>query len=86
LTVRRSHSRFGGLLASGREEIIEKQYNEIKKLESKYRKLYEGSPVMCRTINRDGIILDCNQAYLDSLGYDQKAQVVGHSIFEQSST
>lgn len=74
----------GGLLASRREEIIEKQYNEIKHLESKYRKLYEGSPVMCRTINTDGIIEDCNQAYLDNLGYSSKDEVIGHSIFEHT--
>lgn len=72
------------LLTSRREEIIEKQYDEIKKLESKYRKLYEGSPVMCRTINKDGIIIDCNQAYLNHLGYSTKDEVIGHSIFEHT--
>lgn len=72
------------LLTSRREEIIENQYNEIKKLESKYKKLYEGSPVMCRTINKDGIIIDCNQAYLDHLGYSSKDEVIGHSIFEHT--
>lgn len=70
------------LLASRREEIIEQQHNEIKKLESKYRKLYEGSPVMFRTINKEGRILDCNQAYVTGLGYSNKDEIIGHSIFE----
>lgn len=70
--------------ASRREEIIEDQYNEIKKLESKYRKLYEGSPVMFRTINSDGIILDCNQAYVIGMGYSNKNEITGHSIFEHA--
>lgn len=70
--------------ASRREEIIEYQYNEIKKLESGYRKLYEGSPVMFRTINGDGIILDCNQAYVIGLGYSNKNEITGHSIFEHT--
>ena len=77
-------SRKRGLLASRREEIIENQYSEIKKLESKYRKLYDGSPVMLRTINTDGIIIDCNQAYVSNLGYSTKEEVLGHSIFEHT--
>lgn len=77
-------SKIGKIFSSRREEIIEKQYYQIKQLESKYRKLYEGSPVMCRTINTDGIIIDCNQAYLDNLGYSSKQEVIGHSIFEHT--
>lgn len=77
-------ARIRGLLASRREEIIENQYSEIKKLESKYRKLYDGSPVMLRTINTDGIILDCNQAYVSSLGFSTANEVIGHSIFEHT--
>jgi len=67
-----------GFLSSRREEIIENQYNEIKELESRYRTLYEKSPVMKRTINRDGIILDCNEAYLKGLGYSSMHEVKGH--------
>jgi len=71
-------------LASRREEIIEKQYQEIKSLECRYQRLYDDSPVMLRTINTDGIILDCNQAYLANLRYSSKREVVGHSIFEHT--
>lgn len=76
-------SRIKRLLVSRREEIIENQYYEIKRLESKYRKLYDSSPLMCRTINTEGIILDCNQTYLENLGYSAK-EVIGHSIFEHA--
>jgi PAS domain S-box-containing protein len=69
---------------SRREEIIEKQYYEIKNLESKYKKLYEECPVMLRTINLDGVILDCNSTYANSLGYSSKEEVIGHSIFEHT--
>ena len=77
-------SKIKKFLGSRREEIIEKQFYEIKALELKYRRLYDDSPVMCRTINTDGIILDCNQAYLDNLRYSSKSEVVGHSIFEHT--
>jgi PAS domain S-box-containing protein len=74
-----------GFLSSRREEIIEDLYNQVKNLETKYRKLYEGSPEMYRTIDIDGNIIDCNQAYIDSLGYVTKSDVVGHSVFEHTA-
>jgi len=71
-------------MSSRREEVIEKQYYEIKALESKYQRLYDDSPVMCRTINTEGIILDCNQSYIDNLRYASKSEVIGHTIFEHT--
>ena len=71
-----------GLFSSRREEIIQKQYNEIRQLECKYRNLYEGAPDMYRTINTHGIVIDCNKAYVNDLGYSSKDEVIGHSIFE----
>ncbi|HYL65742.1 MAG TPA: ATP-binding protein [Nitrosopumilaceae archaeon] len=50
-------------------------------VDRKYRKLYDGLPDLCRTINEDGIILDCNVVYANSLGYS-KEEVIGKSIFE----
>jgi PAS domain S-box-containing protein len=69
---------------SRREEIIEKQYEELKELESKYRALYENAPVLLRTINRDGVILDCNNTYVERLGYSSKSEVIGHTIFDHT--
>lgn len=64
------------------------EFNKTKDLlnrflegERKYRSLYEGSPDMYRTINTEGIIIDCNEAYAKNLGYTKK-EVVGGSIFE----
>lgn len=74
-----------GLFSSRREEIIERQYNEIKKLECKFRNLYEGAPDMYRTINTHGIVIDCNKAYVNDLGYSAKDEVIGHSIFEHAA-
>lgn len=57
----------------------------MKTLEARYKKLYDGSPEMYRTIDSNGIIIDCNQAYVDNLGYLTKNEVVGHSIFEHTA-
>ena len=72
-------------LTSRREDIIEDQFNEIKLLECKYRNLYDGSPDMFRTIDREGMIIDCNQSYVKGLGYSEKAEIIGHSIFEHTA-
>ncbi len=65
-----------------------KDFNKTKELlnrflegERKYRSLYEGSPDMYRTINTEGIIIDCNNAYVKNLGYTKK-EVIGGSIFD----
>jgi PAS domain S-box-containing protein len=79
-----SGQRIKRFMSSRREEVIEKQYYEIKALESKYQRLYDDSPVMCRTINTEGIILDCNQSYIDNLRYASKSEVIGHTIFEHT--
>jgi len=56
-----------------------------KKLESeaqlKYKNLYENSPALHRTINTNGIILDCNESYAKRFGYT-KDEIIGSSIFK----
>src|SRR3989304_1406686 len=47
----------------------------------KYEELYEKSPGLNRTINMDGIIIDCNKPYADAFGYT-KDEVIGKSIFD----
>jgi PAS domain S-box-containing protein len=71
-----------GIFGSRREEVIETLYNQVRELENRYKKLYEGSPSMYRTIDIHGFIIDCNQAYVDTLGYSSKNEVIGHSLFE----
>jgi len=45
-----------------------------------YETLYEESPVLYRTIDRNGIIINCNKTYAKSLGYS-KDELIGTSIF-----
>lgn len=47
----------------------------------KYQNLYDSAPEMFRTINLDGVILDCNKQYCVQLGYTKK-EVIGKSIFD----
>lgn len=64
------------------------EFNKTKDLlnlflegERKYRSLYVNSPDMYRTINTEGIIIDCNEAYAENLGYTKK-EVIGGSIYD----
>lgn len=65
-------------------QSIDKSTRKIKAAEEKYRGLYEESPDLYRTINKDGIILDCNKSYAKTLGY-KKSEVIGSSIFSHTA-
>jgi len=52
--------------------------------ENIYRQLYENSPDLYRTINREGVIILCNKSYADKLGYTIP-EVIGASIFEHTA-
>jgi len=62
-----------------RHPVIEDVFPLSK--EAVFRKLYENSPIMFRTVDLNGIILLCNQQYADKLGYSIK-EIIGKSIFE----
>src|SRR3989338_1285854 len=43
--------------------------------------IYENSSGLFRTIDLDGYIIECNQSYVDSLGYT-KDEIIGQSIYD----
>ncbi len=70
------------------QDVIQKQFEQLRKThknlketEHKYRNLYENSPDPLRTINTDGITLDCNKSYCIKLGYE-KNEVIGKSVYD----
>lgn len=52
---------------------------------NKYQNLYDGAPDLYRSINLDGMVMNCNRAYVESLGYESKDDILGHSIFEHTA-
>lgn len=72
-------------MGSRLDEIIANLYYEVRRLESKHRRLYDGSPAMHYTVNVEGRILNCNQTYVRALGYASKGGIVDHSIFEHTA-
>ena len=77
-----------GLLSSSFNEMV-KSLKQSKDLlfESgfRYRNLYDSSPVLLRTIDEKGIIVDCNETYSKVLGLP-KNEIIGKSIYEHIPT
>ena len=66
---------------TSKESELENLRKEISILKKKYQIFYDEMPDLLRTINTDGIILDCNKAYAESLGYS-KDEIIGKSVFD----
>ncbi len=73
------------------EKEVEKKYNELKKaydailmVENKYQNLYEHSPDLLRTIDLNGIIVNCNKSYATGLGYERN-EIIGNSILKHTA-
>jgi PAS domain S-box-containing protein len=47
--------------------------------ESRFRQIYDDAPVMMHSINEEGIILNANKKWLESLGY-RREEVIGHTL------
>ncbi|CUR52535.1 putative Histidine kinase [Nitrosotalea devaniterrae] len=63
---------------------VESKRTESKTDPIKYKNIYEESPVLQRTVNTNGIILECNQAYVKNFGYS-KEDVLGKSLFDHTA-
>ncbi|SRR5579885_66058 len=51
---------------------------------SRYMMLYENSPVLQRTVDTNGIIIECNQAYVKNFG-NFKSDVIGKPLFDHTA-
>jgi PAS domain S-box-containing protein len=65
---------------------LNKPKSKKEKLDFKldYKEIYESSPILQRTIDKNGLIISCNAAYVKKLGYTKK-QVIGKSVFEHTA-
>ena len=62
-----------------------KKYTEILvSSKERYKNLYDSAPDLCRTVDENGIVLDCNKSYAEHLGYS-KEELIGRSIFETTA-
>lgn len=64
-----------------RQEILDRKLTEhaLKISERKYRSLYNNAPDMYHSLNRDKIIIDCNETEARMLGYN-KEEIIGRPL------
>ncbi len=60
---------------------LRKALEEISILKKRYELFYDELPDLLRTIDSNGIILDCNKAYAKTFGYSKK-ELIGKSVFD----
>ncbi len=87
LTANNRYNTGGKLIGSA---TILRDISELKTLQDlvklrKYESLYENSPDMYRTVNYRGIIIDCNKAYEDRIGYT-KEEIIGTNLLEHTAS
>ncbi|MEX0602965.1 MAG: PAS domain S-box protein, partial [Bacteroidota bacterium] len=56
-------------------------FERLRRSEERYMDLFENSPDMYHIVNRNGIIISCNQTEAERLGY-RKDELIGHPIFK----
>ncbi len=63
---------------------LKKTYDALVMVENKYQNLYDNSPDLIRTIDLNGIIVNCNKSYGKNLGYT-KEEILQGSIFKHTA-
>ena len=58
-----------------------RMYEVLRESEEKYRDLYDNAPDMYHTLDKNGIIADCNETGARMLGY-KKEEIIGRPITE----
>lgn len=69
-----------------KEDITNKENlkNSLMESEHRFRELFEQAPLPYQSLDKNGVILDINRAWLDHFGYT-KEEVLGHNFSEFAS-
>jgi PAS domain S-box-containing protein len=63
---------------------LQEATSQLATVKKKFVLLYETSPELCRTVDTNGIIIECNKSYAEHLGYS-KDEIIGRSIFDHTA-
>ncbi|HUJ18609.1 MAG TPA: PAS domain S-box protein [Nitrospirota bacterium] len=68
-------------MAAAFEDITARKRSEsaLMRSEEKYRRLYNETPVLLHSIDRDGVVVDVNDHWLKTLGYERQ-EVIGRKV------
>ena len=55
------------------------QFEQLRSSENKYRRLYNETPVLLHSLDQDGHVIEVNEYWLKTMGYDRN-EVIGRSV------
>ncbi|MEH6408815.1 MAG: ATP-binding protein, partial [Leeuwenhoekiella sp.] len=62
---------------------VHNSQEDLRQSEEKFKSFYEEDPVMHVSINPNtGNITECNKLFVETLGFNSKTEVLGHSVLE----
>lgn len=65
------------------QSSLSSKNTRLVEIESKYQRIYDFSPDLYLFVNTDSIIVECNQTFVDAMGFFRKKGVVGHELFSR---
>lgn len=66
-------------------QSLKESTHQLKMSKQKYQEMYDKAPDPYRSIDSEGRIVDCNEAYVRTLGFGRKEEVIGRLIFEHTA-
>jgi len=63
-------------------ELLNNNYKRFNSNFQKYQSMYDSSPYLHRSVNADNVLIDCNIAYAENLGYT-KEEIIGKPVTNQ---
>lgn len=63
-------------------ELLNNNYKRFNSNFQKYQSMYDSSPYLHRSVNADNVLIDCNIAYAENLGYT-KDEIIGKPVTDQ---
>ena len=57
--------------------------HRLVEMESKYQRIYDFSPDLYLFVDTNNIIVECNETFVDTMGFFRKKGVIGHKLFER---
>jgi len=63
-------------------ESLNINYKRFNSNFQKYQSMYDSSPYLHRSVNADNVLIDCNIAYAENLGYT-KEEIIGKPVTDQ---
>jgi len=63
-------------------ELLNNNYKRFNSNFQKYQSMYDSSPYLHRSVNADNVLIDCNIAYAENLGYT-KDEIIGKPVTAQ---